>query len=122
MPTDLDIPTLEHLISHSSSPPHLFLPLNTLYCIPSRLRPKLQISELDWWESAQIDVDEVGSVRLSCLPAQHFTGRGLFDRMHSLWASWGVEGLVMDGDVEKTGAKVSLPLPAPLLFPQNEEI
>ena len=30
-------------------------------------------------------------VLVTCTPAQHFTGRGLFDRFKSLWSSWAVE-------------------------------
>jgi N-acyl-phosphatidylethanolamine-hydrolysing phospholipase D len=44
-------------------------------------------SELDWWESL-----ELAGVRLHCVPAQHFSGRGLRDRNRRLWAGWCVEG------------------------------
>jgi N-acyl-phosphatidylethanolamine-hydrolysing phospholipase D len=43
--------------------------------------------ELGWWESV-----DAGGVRLHCVPAQHFSGRGLFDRNRRLWAGWVVEG------------------------------
>ena len=43
--------------------------------------------ELDWWHSA-----EVGGLRVHCVPAQHFSGRGLFDRNRRLWAGFVVEG------------------------------
>jgi len=42
-----------------------------------------KISELDWWQSAK-----VGEVTLTATPAQHFSGRGLFDSNETLWASW----------------------------------
>jgi N-acyl-phosphatidylethanolamine-hydrolysing phospholipase D len=99
---------LETLIAKQpGTKPHIFLPLNTTYCIPRSLRDKLIITELDWWEDCEIKVDHVGTVRLSCLPAQHFTGRGLFDRMQSLWASWAVEGLIPSDDRKQAAAKVS---------------
>ena len=41
------------------------------------------IIELDWWEEV-----ELGSITLAATPAQHFSGRGLFDRNETLWASW----------------------------------
>jgi len=44
------------------------------------------ISELDWGESV-----EVGGVRFSATPCQHFSGRGLSDRNSTLWASWVIE-------------------------------
>jgi L-ascorbate metabolism protein UlaG (beta-lactamase superfamily) len=44
------------------------------------------ITELDWQESA-----EVGGVRFTATPAQHFSGRGLAHRNQTLWASWVVQ-------------------------------
>jgi len=46
-----------------------------------------RVIELGWWESSS-----VGGVRLHCVPAQHFSGRGLMDRNRRLWAGWVVEG------------------------------
>lgn len=40
-------------------------------------------TELAWWEST-----EVAGVRVTCVPAQHFSGRGLFDRNRRLWAGF----------------------------------
>lgn len=42
-----------------------------------------KIVELNWWQSIQFDDIEVVAT-----PAQHFSGRGLFDRDKTLWASW----------------------------------
>lgn len=46
-----------------------------------------EAEELAWWESR-----EVAGVRVHCVPAQHFSGRGLTDRNRRLWAGWVVEG------------------------------
>jgi L-ascorbate metabolism protein UlaG (beta-lactamase superfamily) len=46
-----------------------------------------RITELDWSESTT-----VGSLTLTATPARHFSGRGLSDRNHTLWASWSVAG------------------------------
>jgi N-acyl-phosphatidylethanolamine-hydrolysing phospholipase D len=43
------------------------------------------VTELDWWQEA-----ELGSARVTCLPAQHFSARGPFDRWETLWASFAV--------------------------------
>lgn len=57
-----------------------------------------QITELDWWDSVRVDVAEVGSVRLTCTPAQHFSRRGAFDGNHRLWCSWVLEeDVALDG-------------------------
>jgi len=42
-----------------------------------------KIVELDWWKSASFE-----GVELTATPTQHFSGRGLFDRDETLWASW----------------------------------
>ena len=46
-----------------------------------------RITELDWSESAT-----VSSLTVTATPARHFSGRGLNDRNHTLWASWSVVG------------------------------
>lgn len=46
------------------------------------------VSELDWWHGVKVDVADVGSVELTCTPAQHASGRSLFDLGEALWCSW----------------------------------
>lgn len=46
-----------------------------------------EVTEREWWESA-----EVGPLRVHCVPARHFSGRGLTDRGRTLWAGWVVQG------------------------------
>ena len=46
-----------------------------------------EATELRWWEHA-----DIGGLRVHCVPAQHFSGRGLTDRNRRLWAGWVVEG------------------------------
>src|SRR6476661_499236 len=50
--------------------------------------PAARITELNWWESAQVGDD----FTLVATPARHFSGRGLLDRDSTLWASWCVLG------------------------------
>ncbi|MEQ8909512.1 MAG: MBL fold metallo-hydrolase [Vicingaceae bacterium] len=45
-----------------------------------------KIQELDWWQETQFR-----GLRLACTPARHFSGRGLFDRAATLWASWVIQ-------------------------------
>jgi L-ascorbate metabolism protein UlaG (beta-lactamase superfamily) len=45
--------------------------------------PSGRIRELSWWEEALI-----GPLTFICVPARHFSGRGLFDRNETLWAGW----------------------------------
>jgi N-acyl-phosphatidylethanolamine-hydrolysing phospholipase D len=46
-----------------------------------------EATELDWWQETRI-----GSVRVHCVPAQHFAGRGVTDGNTRLWAGWVVLG------------------------------
>lgn len=41
------------------------------------------VIELDWWDSTTYE-----GVEIHCVPAQHFSGRGLTDRNETLWAGW----------------------------------
>jgi len=41
------------------------------------------INERDWW-----DQSSVGSLKLTCVPAQHFSGRTLGRRNRTLWSGW----------------------------------
>jgi N-acyl-phosphatidylethanolamine-hydrolysing phospholipase D len=48
-----------------------------------RGRGAADVEECGWHDHAA-----VGSLRLVCVPAQHFSGRGLFDRNKTLWCGW----------------------------------
>jgi L-ascorbate metabolism protein UlaG (beta-lactamase superfamily) len=45
--------------------------------------PPVKVRQLDWWQETAID-----AVRFVATPAQHFSGRGLFDKNQTQWASW----------------------------------
>jgi L-ascorbate metabolism protein UlaG (beta-lactamase superfamily) len=45
------------------------------------------ITEMDWWDEIRID----SSLSLLCTPAQHFSGRGMFDRDRTLWAGFALQ-------------------------------
>ena len=59
--------------------------------VPLGLKPLLsrmgfsRVIELDWWQDWRLD-----DLTLTALPAIHFSGRGLFDRNRTLWASFGI--------------------------------
>jgi L-ascorbate metabolism protein UlaG (beta-lactamase superfamily) len=44
-------------------------------------------TDLDWWESAAIS----DAVRVTCVPAQHFSSRGVTDRDANLWCGFVLE-------------------------------
>ncbi|WP_250515986.1 MBL fold metallo-hydrolase [Caballeronia sp. INDeC2] len=49
-----------------------------------------KVRQLDWWQSAGI-----GGLSFTATPAQHFSGRSLFDGNSTLWASW----VIVDDDL-----------------------
>ena len=76
----LDVPTIEYLRDKVQ---RYFVPLG----VGARLREMgvaaERITEFDWWQSG-----EHAGVALTAAPAQHFSGRTLWDRNQTLWASW----------------------------------
>ena len=60
------------------------------------------VEELDWWESRTVN-----GLTLTCLPAQHFSGRGLWGQNRRLWSGWAVAGkekrLFFGGDTGRYG-------------------
>lgn len=98
---------------------HFFVPLrNKQWFTASGIH---EVTELDWWEERDMklspsqhapeisttasekkvtppppppppqDTSQNILARISCLPCQHTSARTLFDKGHTLWASWSVE-------------------------------
>ncbi|KIM24485.1 hypothetical protein M408DRAFT_331734 [Serendipita vermifera MAFF 305830] len=95
----LDEPTITTL--RKQHDPHFFVPLNNDAIMASLGIAPTHTHILDWWENREVSVElptESGgkvtaNLRLTCTPAQHMSARGMFDRMHTLWASWALEEL-----------------------------
>jgi L-ascorbate metabolism protein UlaG (beta-lactamase superfamily) len=103
----LSYPTVKE-ISKKHPSCHFFVPLgNKKWFNDSGIE---NVTELDWWDQRDItlspsqkeptEVTEPGesasqtadiSARISCLPCQHISARGPFDRAKTLWSSWAVE-------------------------------
>jgi L-ascorbate metabolism protein UlaG (beta-lactamase superfamily) len=90
----LDLPTIEYLRERVQ---RYFVPLG----VGQRLRDMGvaadRIQEFDWWQGgAHADV------AFTAVPAQHFSGRTLWDRNRTLWAGWVIESggqrIVYTGD------------------------
>lgn len=66
-----------------------------LFCVPAGVGRRLEkwgidqgkIKEFDWWKEA-----DCAGLTLACTPAQHFSGRSMFDRNKTLWCSWAIIG------------------------------
>ena len=78
----LDLPTLRHLAARGQSN----------FVVPARVARLLRSSnvgpvhELDWGESLSF-----GGLTVHCVPALHFSSRGLFDRNLTLWCGYVIE-------------------------------
>ena len=49
-----------------------------------------KVHQFDWWQGIEID-----GLSFTATPAQHFSGRSVFDGNSTLWASW----VIVDGDL-----------------------
>ena len=64
---------------------HFIVPLGVEQHLISWGIPQHKIISLDWWQHTQLH-----GVQLTATPAQHFSGRGLYDKNKTLWASWAI--------------------------------
>ncbi|WP_233809403.1 MBL fold metallo-hydrolase [Paraburkholderia sp. HP33-1] len=49
-----------------------------------------KVRQFDWWEGTEVE-----GIQFTATPAQHFSGRSLFDGNRTLWASW----VIVDDDL-----------------------
>ncbi len=80
----LDYPSILHLKDNAA---HFYAPLGLGAHLQRWGVPAEKITELDWWESAQLN-----GLTFIATPARHFSGRGLTDGNKTQWASWVVQG------------------------------
>lgn len=80
----LDRPTIRALARNGAT---FITSLGVATAMESWGVPPERITELDWWEHA-----EVNGVTITAAPAQHFSGRGIKDRNSTLWSSMHLRG------------------------------
>ena len=49
------------------------------------------VHEMNWWEVKSLSLRDNKNLTFSCLPAQHWSMRFIFDRNHTLWCGWGIK-------------------------------
>ena len=76
----LDTATLRRLVARDR--PLVLGPLGTASLLRAAGLPPCR--DLDWWETA----DLTSGLRMTAVPAQHFSGRGLSDRNRTLWCGF----------------------------------
>lgn len=80
----MDLPTLRRL--QLKDLPRFYVGLgNGSLFVDKGIGP---VTEIDWWKSTEI----APGVELIGVPAQHFSGRGLFDRDRTLWLGYLIKG------------------------------
>jgi N-acyl-phosphatidylethanolamine-hydrolysing phospholipase D len=76
----LDAPTVGRLVQRYPAI-KWFAPLGVARLL--RGRGAREIVECDWWQES-----DIMGLRLTCVPAQHFSGRRLDNRNATLWCGW----------------------------------
>ena len=79
----LDEPSVVALNQQAGGPPLFIVPLGLKAWLAER--GITNALELDWWQSHRI-----GPTEIHLVPVQHWSGRWLHDRMHTLWGGFAV--------------------------------
>lgn len=80
----LDMETTRHLAKVGS---HFLVPLGIGAHLERWGVPASQVTELDWWQSA-----DIRGVKFTSAPVRHYSGRALRDGNATLWSSWSIAG------------------------------
>lgn len=83
----LDDASVRALAEQSGGSPLFVVPLGLKAWLASR--GIANVVELDWWQSHPI-ATAAGPIDVVSTPSQHWSGRGLGDRMETLWGGWAV--------------------------------
>lgn len=92
----LDLATVKRLAARPSGSPLFLVPLGLkAWFVDQGIE---RVEEYDWWQSR-----EIGPVRYTIVPVQHWSKRTLWDTNQSLWGGWIIEGgglkLIHTGDL-----------------------
>ncbi|KAJ7502515.1 Metallo-hydrolase/oxidoreductase [Mycena galericulata] len=85
------------------------VPLGVKVTLESVGIPGGRIHELDWWDNATFPptIGRKFSYSFTCTPAQHNSGRGMWDQNWALWCSWVVQQIpVSEGEGGPPAASV----------------
>ena len=101
----LDINSCLDLSKKLKIPPLWLVPLGTKEWFINKCKIR-NVLEFDWCDSIElnkIDTNDISSsIKISCLPCQHWCSRTMFDRNKALWASWLVESISQNTDSSST--------------------
>lgn len=83
----LDEASVRALVAQPGGPPLFIAPLGIASWLASHGVPSAV--ELDWWETHRVELGGA-SAEITLTPAQHWSGRGLGDRLATLWGGFAV--------------------------------
>ncbi|UZJ55316.1 hypothetical protein CBS101457_004636 [Exobasidium rhododendri] len=92
----LDHDTVKELLSNPNGrpQPHIFCPLGMATWFQKYMGiSEGGVTELDWWQDRIAVLEDDRRIKITCVPAQHFSGRSIHDRDQTLWAGWTFEAL-----------------------------
>lgn len=88
-----DAETLKAIYAKRKNKVHILVGLHSSRWLTGHGIAESCITELDWWDQVEIEVEGASTARLTCTPTQHFSSRSPFDRNYDLWCSFTVEEL-----------------------------
>ncbi|TVY32136.1 N-acyl-phosphatidylethanolamine-hydrolyzing phospholipase D [Lachnellula occidentalis] len=102
----LDLPTIQAILKKFPEARY-FVPLGNKSWLCAQGISSDRVTELDWWQSRNFSAQDFGhppavsaeeTLRFTCVPAQHNSGRGALDQGATLWCGWVVEQLIGSKD------------------------
>ncbi|KAK0365958.1 hypothetical protein LTR94_004963 [Friedmanniomyces endolithicus] len=113
----LDIASVQHIYNKRKGHLHFIAGLNNKPWFMQNLGCEAnEVTDADWWDSFEINTTEFGSVKITCCPTQHFSGRNALNMGHTLWCSWAFEAngkkLYFSGDTAYQAVDTPSPCPA----------
>ena len=94
-----DSETLKAVWARRKSNVHFLVGLHNARWLTGFGVDQASITELDWWDAVEVEVQQVGKVHITCTPTQHFSSRSIWDRDHDLWCSYAIQD--MQGSCKK---------------------
>ncbi|KAJ9610835.1 hypothetical protein H2200_005612 [Cladophialophora chaetospira] len=88
-----DAATLKAVWAKRNSKVHFLAGLHNARWLTAMGIDKSSITELDWWDGVEIEVENVGKAHITCTPTQHFSSRSINDRDYDLWCSYAIQDL-----------------------------
>ncbi|SNX82976.1 related to SEE1 - probable lysine methyltransferase [Melanopsichium pennsylvanicum] len=88
----MDYNTIQALLNPTNpgvKRPHVFCTLGNKSWFTSEFGLTVsEVTECDWWNQFNVSLNGEEVLKVTCVPAQHFSGRGLTDRDRTLWAGY----------------------------------